>query len=278
MSAALNGYVPVEQGQLYYETAGDPAHPALVMIHAGVANLRMWDDQVAQFADRYYCVRYDTRGYGRSQSENTQFSNRTDLLTLLDHLKIDRAILMGCSRGGQIAIDFTLEQPSRVRALILSGAGLGGWADGQNTPEEDALFGQMEEAYKIGDLDKVDALDLRVWYDGYKRPIEQVDPVYRAKGAAMIAENRPHTLKHGPDGLQAIPLNPPAAYRIDELHVPMLVIVGDLDESYTQQMAAYMAKTIKGATGVVIPGTAHLPNLEFPAIFNRHVEDFLAKL
>src|SRR5690349_8638123 len=105
-------YLPVEGGQLYYEVTG-AGHP-LVLIHAGVADLRQWDEQVAAFAPHYRVIRYDTRGFGKTRTEPVAFSNRQDLYELLTHLGVEKAYLIGNSRGGQIAFDFTLEHPEMV--------------------------------------------------------------------------------------------------------------------------------------------------------------------
>ncbi len=105
----MNGYVPVRNGELYYEVEG-AGHP-LVLIHAGVADHTMWDAQAPVFARRFRVIRYDTRGYGRSRTQDTEYSERQDLLDLLDHLGVPAAHVVGISRGGMIAIDFTLEHP-----------------------------------------------------------------------------------------------------------------------------------------------------------------------
>src|SRR3989304_8927774 len=103
------GFVDVEGARLYYETAG--AGRYLVLIPAGVAGSRMWDDQFLVFAERFQVVRYDTRGFGRSKTEDVPFSNRQDLRELLRHLGVGRTSLCGGYHRGQIAIDFTLEYP-----------------------------------------------------------------------------------------------------------------------------------------------------------------------
>src|SRR3989304_1406543 len=127
------GFVDVEGARLYYETAGTGRY--LVLIHAGVADSRMWDDQFLVFADRFHVVRYDTRGFGRSKTEDGPFSNRQDLRELLRHLGIGRSSLCGASRAGQIAIDFTLEYPEMVEALVPVAAGISGYGGGHEARE-----------------------------------------------------------------------------------------------------------------------------------------------
>jgi len=93
----------VNGASLYYETDGASEHPALLLIHAGIANLRMWDPQIAALAASHYVVRFDTRGYGQSETQNVDFSNRADALAVLDHVGVHKATIIGCSRGGSIA-------------------------------------------------------------------------------------------------------------------------------------------------------------------------------
>jgi len=115
-----SGYLPIPGARLYFEAAGE-GHP-LVLIHAGVADNRMWDEQFTVFAQRYRVIRYDTRGFGKSKTEDVEFSNHQDLLDLLDHLNVRKAYLVGASRAGGIAINFTLEHPERVDGLALVGS------------------------------------------------------------------------------------------------------------------------------------------------------------
>ena len=105
------------------EGTGDP----VVFIHAGIANLRMWDDQAAGLSDRYRVIRYDTRGYGRTETEAVEFSNRADIAALLDRLGEASAHVVGLSRGGVIALDFAIERPDRVRSLVFAAGGISGY-------------------------------------------------------------------------------------------------------------------------------------------------------
>src|SRR5687768_17684276 len=106
MTTATSGFLAHNGARIYYEAEGE-GEP-VVLIHAGVANLRMWDDQVAALRDRYRMIRYDTRGFGRTETDAVAFSNRADIAALLDHLGEESAHLVGFSRAGSIALDFAL--------------------------------------------------------------------------------------------------------------------------------------------------------------------------
>src|SRR4051812_46542248 len=98
--------IELNDAKLYYEVAGQGR--AFVMLHAGIAHSAMWDPQFEHFARHYRVIRYDQRGFGKTVTRTKKFDRRADLLALLDHLDVERAIVMGCSMGGGIALDFTL--------------------------------------------------------------------------------------------------------------------------------------------------------------------------
>lgn len=129
---ATAGFADVNGARLHYEMAGE-GHP-LIMIHAGIANLHYWDDQWEPFARAYRVVRYDIRGYGKSVMPPGPFNVRDDLHGLMGHLAIDHAYLMGASIGGGLIIDFALEHPEMVDALIPVVSGL---SDGPPPTEEE---------------------------------------------------------------------------------------------------------------------------------------------
>jgi pimeloyl-ACP methyl ester carboxylesterase len=181
---------------------------------------------------------------------------------------------MGGSMGGGIALDFALEYPQRVDALILLGAGLSG-----ATPDETAipphlarLWMEMEAAEKAGDRDRADELSIRIWVDGPNRTADVVDPAVRERVREMLRENR--AAEASEEGT-VIRLDPPARGRLDEIRVPTLVIVGDGDVPAILEFAEIMAGEIPGARTAVMHGTAHVPNMERPAEYNQIVLGFL---
>jgi pimeloyl-ACP methyl ester carboxylesterase len=267
------GFLEVPGGQLYYEVAGT-GHP-VALIHAGVADNRMWDEQFTALADRYRVIRYDTRGYGKTRTEGVEFSNRQDLYDLLDHLDVDKVYVMGLSRGGQIAIDFTLEHPERVAALIPAAAGLSGYdhqpEDSEKAQQETAAFTRMEQLWEAGAHDELQELELQMWVDGPGQPAGRAAPSVRER----VREMNAGAYNRGEPEPKPQPLEPPAAGRLHEIRVPTLVIVGDLDTTGTLAMADRMAQAIPRARKVVLPGAAHMVNMEQPERFNEIVLEFL---
>src|SRR6188472_13915 len=121
-------------------TVDEGSGPPIVLLHAGIADLRAWDAMVPHLTGAgYRVIRYDQRGFGQTVTEDVEFSNRADVIAVMDALGIGQAAVVGNSRGGQITFDSAIEFPDRVVAAIGVGAGLGGF-DGGATPEEEALF------------------------------------------------------------------------------------------------------------------------------------------
>jgi pimeloyl-ACP methyl ester carboxylesterase len=266
-----SGYLDVNGGRLYYDVTGEGV--PLVFIHAGIADSRMWDEQVSFLSGQYRVIRYDTRAFGRTTSTDVEYSNRRDLLALLDHLGVRKAALVGCSRGGQIATDFTIEFPERVSALITVCAGLSGF-DFPEPEEEVARFEEMERLEELGDYDALAQAEVEAWVVGFQRSSEQVDAAVRRRVYEMNRRNFDHVHEGG----KLVPLDPPAAERLSSIRVPTLVIVTDLDTSYIRAAADVLARNIPGTRKYVIRNSAHVPNMEHPDEFNRVVGAFLEEV
>ena len=220
--------------------------------------------------EQYRTLRYDVRGFGKSKSPTSYFSNHGDLRDLLDYLGIQQAYVLGLSMGGGIAIDFTLAYPNHVAALLPIAAGLSGYHSATSTPLRD----ELNAAYERGDKERAVELSLQMWTDGPHRTPDQVDPAIRERIRAMTV----HTfdLPDVEPWLQA--LEPPAIDRLAEIRVPTLFVVGDQDVEDILKISDMIVTQVPGAQRAVIPNTAHHLNMEQPAEFNRIVLDFLNSL
>lgn len=267
------GYAEINGAKIYYEVVG--AGHSLVFVHAGIADSRMWNSQFQAFAERYQVVRYDQRGYGKTAMVAGDYSLIEDLRGLLTYLQIDRACFMGCSLGGRVVVDFALEYPNMVDALVLVGAAISGYQfQGAYPPEVESVSQKIDEAEAAGDLVRVNELELQIWVDGMGALPTRVNPVVRELVSDMnfIALSSPQDL-----GNELKP-SKPAVNRLGEIRVPALVIIGDLDIPPSLERTEILVQGIAGAKKVVMQGTAHVPNMEQPDIFNRHVLEFLEKL
>ena len=267
------GYADVNGAKLYYEVVGE-GHP-LVFLHAGVANLHMWDDQVRAFRDRYRVVRYDHRSFGQSRAPAGPASIADDVYGMFKFLNIEKAYLVGCSMGGGAALDFTLAHPEMVDGLVLVGPGVSGSPDDEDD-QMAATWQEIQDAAKAGDYDKANELEVRIWVDGVGRTPGQVDPAYRAKASAMNRALYDHDAEMS--AVEWREADPPAYPRLESVTAPTLVIVGDRDLPEMQQIVGVLAARIPGAKKVVMQNTAHLPSMELPDQFNQILGDFLSSL
>ncbi len=264
-----SGFVKNGNAQIYYETAGSGL--PFVMIHAGVADSRQWNNEFAFFAHKYQVLRHDMRGYGKSEPVDGEFNHMGDLVAALDALGIhEPLIMMGCSMGGGLAMDFALTHPSRVKALIMVGSGPSGLELDAPTP---AKFAEAEKAFEAGALDLVCEIETQIWFDGMDRTSEQVNQamrtlLYEMNRKALAYE----ALKLG----KRLPNTETLAFdRLVNLTIPVLVIVGAHDVPYIQGAADYMAEHIPSVKKVKMEDAAHLPNMDHPEEFQRIVTNFL---
>jgi len=263
------GYLEFNGAQIYYEVEGDG--PPLTLVHAGVAHLRMWDGQVAAWAERFRVIRYDTRGFGKTRTQDVPYSNVDDLAALLDHLRVERTHLLGLSRGALISLDFTLEHPERVASLTWIAGGIRG-IELDDDPRLLAMWPEMERLEEAREWPALVELETQVWTDGPGQPKDRVDPGLRAQ---MIAWNMENYLAEQ-DAEQLIRPDWDAE-RVAEISAPTLLMWGTLDESPVGEAGSYLAEHIPGAESHTFEGVAHMVNLERPREVNEIVLDFVSR-
>jgi len=267
-----SGFAELGDVKLYYEMAGEGS--PLVLVHAGICDRRMWDDQFSLLAQTYRTIRYDMRGFGNSLMSDGPFSHRQDLFQLLKFLDIEQAHFMSCSMGGMTVIDFALEHPEMVKSLVLVSSALSGYPY-QGEPPQAIL--EYIAARKEGNLKRAAELQVQIWVDGAQRSTDVVASKIRERVYEMgltALSNQSDWIKE--TGFVAEePLQPSAFGRLDSLSFPTLSIVGDLDDPSVTDISESLVKHIVGCRSVVIQNTAHLPNMEKPDEFNQIVLDFL---
>lgn len=261
----MTEFLETNGARIAYDVSGDG--PAVVLIHAGVANRSMWDDQVAALKDGYRVIRYDTRGFGETETDAVAFSNRADIAALLDHLGEGSAHVVGLSRGGQIALDFALEFPDRVRSLTVVAGGVGGYESPAELPEE--TWQPVEAMEQAKDWEALADWETAFWADGPREPADRV-PEIRARVHDWILENYRAEKEEG----EPRPLDPPAEARLGDLRPPLLVMLGTLDEPSTTDAMRHLAASVPGARLEEF-ASAHMVNLEHPERFNRVLREFL---
>jgi pimeloyl-ACP methyl ester carboxylesterase len=260
-----SGFLETNGARIYYEVDG--SGPAVAFIHAGVANLRMWDAQVAALCDDHRVIRYDTRGYGLTVTDAVQFSNRADLAALLDHLGEASAHVVGLSRGGIIALDFTLEFPERVRTLTVAAGGVGGYESPDEGPAE--VWEAPDAMLTARNWEGLAEWEAAFWADGAGQPAGRVPEVHARVHEWVLANYRAEKEEGQP-----IPLDPPAEQRLADLRAPLLVMYGTLDEPATSESMRHLAASVPGSRLEAFE-TAHMINLEEPERFNALLREHI---
>ena len=264
---ADSGFIEAPGAKLYYEAEGSGT--PVVLIHAGVAHLRMWDEQAAAWRDRHRVIRYDTRGWGRTVVEDVPFSNRDDVRAVLDHFQIDKAHVLGLSRGGMIALDTAVETPERFLSLTWVAGGLRGFD--VDDPRLVDIWPEMEKLEEAKDWPRLVEMETQMWTDGPGQPADRVDPDVRRR---MIEWNTENYHAEQPANQPTQP-EIAAAEVLDRLTMPTLFIWGTLDELGVLKAGEKLTAEVSGARSHVFEGVAHMVNLEKPDEFNRLVGDFL---
>lgn len=249
-----------------YETHGEG--PAVLLVHEGVADRRMWRGQVPVLARDHRVVAVDLRGFGETPNASGPFSNTDDLLEVLDELGIERAAVVGGSFGAKVALDFAVTHPGRVERLVLCPPVVPGreWSDRVRR-----AWQEEDEALQAGDLDRAVEVNVELWVDGPNRGPDAVDPEVRDLVRTM--QRRAFEL---PEPDPPPEPAPDSAVRLADVRVPTLVVVGDEDVEDFLAMADAAAAGIPGARKVVVEGAAHVIALEKPQEFNAALLAFLA--
>ncbi len=253
---------------IYAEVAGEG--PALALVHEGICDSRMWDEQWERYAKSFRVLRLDLRGFGRTPLAPGPFAHARDVIETLEANGFDRSALIGVSLGGRVALEVALARPELVSALVLVAPGLPGheWSE-----ELRAEWAKEEAAFEAGDLEAAVEVSLQTWVDGPRRSPEQVDPGLRARVGEM--QRRAYELVRELTEDEEELLVEDLLQRLGDVGVPTLVLVGEEDQPDMHAIAERLAREIPGARSARIAGTAHVPSMERPREFDELVLPFL---
>jgi pimeloyl-ACP methyl ester carboxylesterase len=259
--------------RLYFEETG--AGEPVLFIHEFAGDHRSWEPQVRAMSRRYRCITYDARGYPPSdvpEDPNAYSQERAvlDALAVLDHLRVQRAHVVGLSMGGFCALHLGLSHPERALSLVVAGCGYGA------APDRRESFRAESEA-NAGAFESDAAAAARTYALGPSRvQLQNKDPRRWAEFARMLGE---HSGLGSALTLRGVQMRRPSLYdlreRLAQITTPMLIVTGDEDEGCLEP-DLMLKRTIPSAALAVLPRTGHAVNLEEPAAFNRLVLDFLA--
>jgi len=270
-------YLTTNDGvKLYYEETGS-GRPIL-FIHEFSGDFRAWELQVRFFSRRYRCITFNARGYPPSEVPKgvEKYSQRRavdDAVDLLNHLKIEKAHIVGLSMGGFAALNYGVHYPDRALSLTVGAAGMGA------EPDKTEQFKKEVEIVAQRWESEGPAKFAPVYGSGPGREqLELKDPRGFQEFIAQLSE-------HSPEGaaltLRGVQMRRPSPFdlksELEKMTVPTLIIHGDEDRSCLGT-GAFMKKTIPSAGLMVFPKTGHTINLEEPALFNFALQEFFTQV
>lgn len=255
--------VDVGGARLFAESAGEG--PPLVLVHGLASDHGAWDDVVGALVRRRRVIRYDLRGYGRSSDpERRRFRHAEDLGAVLDAFGVERADVAGASMGGSIALNFALDQPGRVRRLVLSSPGMVAWDWSEAWR---AAFAEMLVAAQAGDMPRAREL----WI---AHPLFATTRAVPAAAARLRAETQAYSGAHWAHGDNEA-LQMPDIDRLPFLQAPTLLLSGSEDLPDFRLIADLIEGAAPDVRRIDYAGAGHLLHYERPEAFVRDLVAFV---
>lgn len=260
---------------LAHDRGGPAGAPSVLLVHAAVADRRMWGPVWAALTRSYGCVRVDLRGFGDSTDRPAgALDHVSDLLGVLDACGLERVHVVAASVGAGVAVELALTAPDRVASLLL--AGPGGCLIESRTPQLSAFVEQEDTALEAGDLDAAAEANVRWWVVGPERDESVVPRDVRRLVHDM--QRRAFEITADWDDIDEMELDPPALDRLGEVAAPTMVLLGGHDLDAIAIAAARVADGVPGARLLTWPDVAHLPSLERPDRFLALIRGWLDEL
>lgn len=249
--------VPVGAATLVAEVTGQG--PTVVCLHAGVADRRSWRAVGGLLAADHRVVAYDRRGFGDTEAPPEEHDHVADLVAVCDTLEVERAVIVGNSMGGGLALDLAQAHPERVAGLVLLGSAWPGGPQEDDPDDVEALFATAVAAFDAGDLDEVNRIECHFWLDGPRSPEGRVTGA--ARELFLDMNRRVLDLE---DTVGTAVEQPPTWDRLGAITVPVTVVEGALDHPTALPRARTAADRFPIGRFELLEGVAHLPPLEVP--------------
>ncbi len=262
-------FAEINGTKIHYDIQGEGT--AVVLIHAGIFNLNMWDAQMEAFTKHHRVLRYDLRGWGETVRPDVPFSFHDDLRQLLAMQNIEKVSLVGLSLGARVAVDFALTYPDMVVKLVLVGPSVAGYEWTYEAIED--KVNMIDKAYDQGEIALAAEIETQLWFDGIHRKPDQVDQTARQQAYDMVF----HTFSLPEGGGNHIDVDPPAMNRLAEIKTPTLVVAGAEDVPDIHAVVKMLYQHVPNVQKKTVTDAAHFPNMEKPVAFNQLVLSFLEK-
>ena len=262
-------FVTMRNARLYFEIAG--TGKPILLLHAGIADHRMWAEQLHELSNHFHVITPDFRGYGKSSVPDKPFWHFDDIYRFIQHLGLGTVNIMGCSLGAKVAMELAIAHPNLINSLILIAPGLPDYEfRDKETLEKDSILEQLITSEKC---DEVADVLVDIWLVGLKRRRETIISSARALVREMILDNYDSVIDKYPE--KEPKFDVPS--QLSEIHASTLVLIGDCDLPDMLTISQLVSDKIPNTERQLIHNAAHLPNLEYSTLFNQLVIDFLNK-
>lgn len=256
-----------------YDRAGPVGDLPILLIHAGIADRRMWDPQWSALTGTRDVIRLDLRGFGDSAVRpDGPLHHIDDVVGLLTELGVHRCHVVSASFGAGVAVEVCLSRPDLVASLLLSAPG--GELTPEKTPDMAAFIEAEDAALELNDLDAAAAANVTWWVDGPGRDASAVDPTVREQVHQM--QRRAFEITADWDDVEEFELDPPALDRLADISVPTLVLLGQGDLQAIHLTADRLSSDVPDCTRVDWEDVAHLPSMERPEAFLSLLQVWIA--
>lgn len=260
----------MRSGSVYYIDQGPREAMPVVLIHGFPLNHTMWAPQIAALPDKHRVIAYDIRGHGDSDVGGGQYTMdlfADDLIALLNHLKIEKAVLCGLSMGGYIALRALERNPERVSALVL--------CDTRSEADSDET-----KSKRLAAVESIKEKGVPLFAEGFVKSAFAPETFTNHPG--VVKNVKGMILKNSSLGicgsLLAMAFRTDTTASLSQIKIPTLIMVGENDQLTPPIASLFMKEKIPQARMVVIPGAGHLSNLENPTVFNQRLLSFLSEV
>jgi pimeloyl-ACP methyl ester carboxylesterase len=257
--------------QVYYEQKG--SGDVIVLLHAGLQNHTMWEEQVKSLSENFSVITIDLPFHGSTTGIDTNILAKDIIKIILDSLHLQKIYIAGLSMGASVAQDFIIAHPERINKAILISAGVNGYE--KKFPIDSlsmAWYAQFTNALNAKDTARAALEFTKAWGEG----IDHRGDSLTKPASKYVYNTTLATLKqYKMEGWPNLQNNPPAMEGLAGIKLPVLIIHGDKDLPFITTASQYMEKTIPGAKRVLIKDVAHMLNMEKPAEVNRLMIEFL---
>lgn len=265
--------IPSGAAVLVAEAAG--AGPAVVCLHAGVTDRRSWRPVAPYLTESHFVVAYDRRGFGDTTASPEPFDQVADLVAVLDHFGIPRAVFVGNSQGGRVAMEAALEHRDRIAGVVMVAAAWTGAPD-PDGPWPDWLVEidrLGDEAHASTDLDRINDFEAWLWLDGPRGPKGRIDGPART----LFLEMNRRALAVNAAGDVGDEIDRGHAWgRLGSMEVPVAVVECALDLPWAPARGRAATNALPDATYLELD-TAHLPGLEQPEALATVIRSLAAR-